>query len=516
MKKIQFIISLFVLAILTACTDDGNDVDLNAVNNPTGISVLATIPQDNSGKVTFTPRGEGVTQYEIYFGDGTEDPVYVYPGESTPPHVYGEGVWPIKIIATTLNGKKTEVTQNVEVSFIAPTDVKAEIENDPGDNYSINVSATANFETYFQIYFGDVENEEPVDFMQGETISHTYAELGTYEVRVVALSGGVATTEIKEMVIISNPVVLPLTFESVIPVFSNFGGAEVSATENGTNADDVNSSTTVGEFIKTVGAEVWAGTTITLVDPIDFSKTKIINMKVWSPKAGITVLMKLQTLTAAPDDPTNIEVSAISTVTNGWEELSFDFSSVDTANEYVNLVLFLDFGQVGDGTTYYFDDIKLFELALPINFEYPTVFTGDFGGASTVSVANTLHNDLNNSSANVGAATKTPSGEVWGGSYITLDNPIDFSVKKKITMKVWSDEIGTPMLLKVENLTDPGIAKEVIVPTTVAGAWETLTFDFTDLDLTDGRTYQKVVLIFNIGTKGSPTTFYFDDIQQSN
>ena len=83
-------------------------------------------------------------------------------------------------------------------------------------------------------------------------------------------------------------------------------------------------------------------------------------------------------------------------------------------------------------------------------------------------------------------------------------------------MKVWSPRVGMPVLLKVENLTNPGTSKEVIVLTTAAGAWETLTFDFTSLDLSGGKTYQKVVFIFDNATKGSPTTYYFDDIQQSN
>jgi hypothetical protein len=42
----------------------------------------------------------------------------------------------------------------------------------------------AKLETYFQVYFGDVLNEVPVDFMEGE-ITYT-------GVKIVALSGGVA------------------------------------------------------------------------------------------------------------------------------------------------------------------------------------------------------------------------------------------------------------------------------------------------------------------------------------
>ena len=48
--------------------------------------------QDNTGRVTFVPRGEGVTRYEIYFGDATVAPAYVNPGE-TATHKYTEGIY---------------------------------------------------------------------------------------------------------------------------------------------------------------------------------------------------------------------------------------------------------------------------------------------------------------------------------------------------------------------------------------------------------------------------------------
>ena len=68
MKKIQFIISVFVLTFFLGCSDDDNGVNLDGIAAPTNIAALMTIEQDNSGDVTFIPRGEGVTQYEIYFG----------------------------------------------------------------------------------------------------------------------------------------------------------------------------------------------------------------------------------------------------------------------------------------------------------------------------------------------------------------------------------------------------------------------------------------------------------------
>ena len=68
--------------------------------------------------------------------------------------------------------------------------------------------------------------------------------------------------------------------------------------------------------------------------------------------------------------------------------------------------------------------------------------------------------------------------------------------------------------LKRLNLrADGGIAFEKEVATTVAGAWETLTFDYSAINT--ARTYQKIVLIFDLGTVGDGSanfTFLFDDI----
>jgi hypothetical protein len=83
-------------------------------------------------------------------------------------------------------------------------------------------------------------------------------------------------------------------------------------------------------------------------------------------------------------------------------------------------------------------------------------------------------------------------------------------------MKVYSPRVGAKVLLKVENLTNGGISYEKEVLTTVANAWEELTFDYSAINT--ANTYQKVVLIFDNGTAGNGSanfTFLFDDIKQN-
>ncbi|WP_395067002.1 hypothetical protein [Flavobacterium sp.] len=516
MKKVQLILSLFVLTFIFGCSNDNNDINLDAIDNPTNISALMTIKQDNTGKVTILPRGEGITQYEIYFGDTTTSPAFVNPGE-TIDHNYAEGVYQVKIVGVTLNGKRSETIQPLTVSYLAPTDLVPTIAQVPGNNMAITVQASANLETYFQVYFGDVPNEVPTNFMQGEVITHTYAATGTYQVIIVALSGGAATTQTTQSVTISNPILLPVDFESATLnyAFSNFGGAN-TVVANNPAVGASNTSAKVARLTKNSGSEVWAGSFLELGVPIDFSTLKKIKMKVFSPQAGITIKMKLENLT---NSNINTEVDVTNTVANNWEEVTFDFTGVNNANNYQRVVVFFNFGNSGTGLNYYFDDIQLTSglpiVTLPLTFESSALtytFT-DFGGA-TASVANNPDATGLNTSAKVGKLIKGNASQVWAGSFIELGTPINFATQQKIKMKVWSPQAGIIVKMKLENLGNSAINTELDATTTVANGWEELTYNFTGI--VNSNNYQRVVVFFNFGVAGTGSSYYFDDIKLSN
>ncbi|RKR08453.1 hypothetical protein C8C83_0037 [Flavobacterium sp. 90] len=517
MKKLHFIISLFVLTILLGCSnDDNSNIDIDGVSAPKNISALTTVTQDNSGKVTFLPKGEGVTQYKINYGDGTPESDYFGSG-GTVTHTYPEGVYHAKIKAMGINGKVTEVDQEVTVSFLAPTNLKVTLAHVIGDNLSASVTAKADLETFFKVYFGETADEVPVEFMEGQTIKHTYANVGVYNVKVIALSGGVATTTYEESITISNPILLPVDFESATLnyAFNNFGGATTTVANNPSVNED-NPSAKVAKLNKSAGSEVWAGSFLELGTPIDFSTLKKIKIKAWSPKAGIVVKMKLENLA---DSNINTEVDVTNTIANGWEELTFDFSAVDNTKNYQRVVLFFDFGNNGTGVDYYFDDIELTAgvetVKLPLTFESSvlTYTFNNFGGANSV-VANNPDKTGINTSTKVGALTKGSGSEVWAGSFIELASPLNFSTFKKIKMKVWSPQAGIVVKMKFENMSDSTINKEIDATTTVANGWEELTFDFTGA--TTANQFQRLVVFFDFGVNGTGKTYYFDDIKQSN
>lgn len=94
-----------------------------------------------------------------------------------------------------------------------------------------------------------------------------------------------------------------------------------------------------------------------------------------------------------------------------------------------------------------------------------------------------------------------------------LDQPIDFSNGGyRFTMRCCSPKVGGKIYFKLEGDGVP--AQEVTdVVSTVAGKWETLSYDFSGRDLPDGK-YNKIVLIFDAGSTGSGETWLFDDIRQ--
>ena len=513
----------FLLVAIAGCKKVENDdlSFLETAKDAGKISALFEITQDNTGLVTITPSGEGVASFEVYYGHGTTTPAKVAPGGNTK-HTYPEGTYNVRIVARNITGKVTEVTRPLTVTFRAPENLEVTATVDPSNNFKLDVTAKAQYETFFRVFFGDVPNEIPKSFNEGETVSHVYAATGTYTVRVVALSGGAATTEITKTITIVDPVLLPLTFESptVNYDFINFGGGEVTIINN-PQSGGINTSAKVGRMVKNP-PEVWGGSVITLGEPIDFSANKIFRMKVFSPRVGARVLLKVENLT---NGGIFFEKEATSTVANAWEDLAFDFSGINTANSYQKVVLIFDLGTAGNGSanfTWLFDDIRLTNtlpglINLPLDFESTSTtynFTNFDGGNATV--INNPDATGANTSSKVGRMIKNP-GQPWGGSWIGLSNPINFSANKIFMMKVWSPRVGAKVLLKVENASNPGINFEKEVTTTVANQWEDLAFDYSAINASN--VYNNIVLIFELGTPGDGSanfTFYFDDIRLVN
>jgi len=513
MKTIKFISILIVTLIISSCVRDSDIFDIvESIDAPTNISADFFITQDNTGLVKITPNGEGVTQFEIYFEADNNEFATVGIGESVE-RTYSEGNYQVKIVGLSLNGNATEVLQPLVVSFLPPENLVATIENDPTNNFQINVSATADYATMFEVYFGDVENEEATPLMVDETISHVYEEIGVYDVTVIAISGVDGAIQITESISILNPLQLPIDFfdASLDYSFVDFGDV-ISTVVDNPDISDNNQSQRVGQSSKPANAEVWGGSYLELDEPIDFSSLVNLGVNVWSPQSGIIVKLKVENATN-PD--IFYESDLVVNSANAWEELNFDFSGADLTQEYHKVVIFFDFGNSGTDATYYFDDIKLVQSDSEVfesfeDFEGAAPIFTEFGNiGSTQVISNPNPGGINNTD-NTAQLDNAVGSEVWGGTFFELTNQvIDFAGVKRIRFKSYSPFEGKVVKLKLEN-ADASVTHEVDMTTSVANSWELLTYDF--IDAPDAQ-YTRVVVFYDFGNVGDGSLYLFDEME---
>ncbi len=320
----------------------------------------------------------------------------------------------------------------------------------------------------------------------------------------------------------TNLPVLPLDFESATLnyTFTDFDGGATTKIAN-PQINGINTSANVAKMIKSAG-QVWGGSWIQLAGPMDFSINKIFKVKVYSPRVGAKLLLKVEN---DVNPAIFYEKEATSTVANAWEELTFDCGTINTANAYHKLVFIFDNGTMGNGTanyTWLFDDVRLTTSGgpiltlpvLPLDFESTTInytFT-NFDGGATAKIANPQINGIN-TSPNVAKMVKS-AGQVWGGSWLLLASPINFTTNKIFKVKVFSPRVGAKLLLKAENELNGAQFYELEATSTVANAWEELTYDFSAINT--ANTYSKLVFIFDNGTMGNGSanfTWLFDDVR---
>ena len=199
------------------------------------------------------------------------------------------------------------------------------------------------------------------------------------------------------------------------------------------------------------------------------------------------------------------------------------------------MIIFFNFGVSGataGAKTYYFDDIAFIGgggtgdggAFSDIGFDSSgaTYTLTGFGGADD----STLVPDPTDASNTVAKVVKSATAELWAGTTVSTAannsvGTIPFTATStKMTVRVYSPRAGIPVRVKVEDAADPTRSAETEAVTTVANAWETLTFDFANVaagtaPFNPAYTYNKISIFFDFGKSGADGgggTFYFDDI----
>ena len=284
----------------------------------------------------------------------------------------------------------------------------------------------------------------------------------------------------------------------------------------------VNTSCKVGKITK-LGNNPWDNNQIVLDAKLDFNANEGLKMKVWSSRPNTEVRIKLE---EDGTPATNVEKFLTTSVTDGWEELSFAFTSADS-DKYNKVVLFFDLN-ANNTDTYYFDDLTLYGTGTgPVvcdpettqslsaaNFEL--TFQNDptasivSDGAGFAWIDNPDFDNTVNTSCKVGQIDRT-SAALYANNQIILDAKLDFSTNSGFKLKVWSPTASTNVLLKLEDKNNSGVYKEVFATTSAAGAgeWEELTFNYAS---TETNKYDKVVVFFELDST-TQETYYIDDLK---
>ena len=163
-----------------------------------------------------------------------------------------------------------------------------------------------------------------------------------------------------ELFISGSSTVTPGTLISSFEDAGSLSGFDGGAQEIIDNPDTSgNSSDKVLKLVKNSG-QTWGGHKFTVTDKFKLDSEGKLRVKVWSPRVGLNFMMKFEDAVGWPNTTATAEVTATSTVANQWEELTYDFSGASSSVEWYNLVMFMDNGTMGDGSsnfTIYIDDI---------------------------------------------------------------------------------------------------------------------------------------------------------------
>ena len=153
---------------------------------------------------------------------------------------------------------------------------------------------------------------------------------------------------------VPNTIALPITLEDgQVPAFSDFNGSSTLVIDN-PDPSGANTSATVAQNTVPAGA-AFAGVNYP-VNNIDITTDKVFSLSVWSPLPNIPVLLKLENASGV-----NTERAAVTTSTNAWETINFDFTDEGQLT-YQSVTIFMNFNMTDPADqVYYWDNLVLGE-----------------------------------------------------------------------------------------------------------------------------------------------------------
>jgi hypothetical protein len=540
MKTVKYLLSLVlvVTTIISCSQDDDSAIDIAGVPAPTNVSALVLITPDNSGLVTITPVGEGVSTFSINYGDGTGNTSGVLqPGESAQ-NIYDAGTYNIAITATGINGKNTTVSQEIVVSFLPPQNLMVSIENDSNISRKVNVTANADLAVSYEVNFGDVNNTV-VSGNIGDEVSFTYDAVGTYTITVTAFSGSPDTavyTEdftVTELVVPTDAAPVPPVRQDLdkISMFSNAYNTDVnvSSWRSSWSTSTLTDIQVAGDDTKEYIDADFVGVEFYGADAVDASAMEFFHIDVWTPNAS-TFRVKLVDLGGASG--TEGEITFPGIAQGEWVSLDIPMSDFVAAGmTSTNSIQQLIFSGLPTGTfDFYIDNVYFYRGATAPTMPAAAAPTPTEPQADVINMfSNAYTQDVNVSSWRSSWSTSTLTDIQVAGNdtkeYIDADfvgvefygaDAVDASGMAFFHVDVWTSNATTFRVKLVDLGGASGTEGEITFPGIAQGQWVSLDIpmaDFIAAGMTSTNSIQQ--LIFS----GLPTgtfDFYIDNVYFHN
>ena len=336
MKKIRYIFSLCLIALTVwTCADDENIEFVSTATAPTNLAIQLDVTQDNTGLVTMLPTAEGAVSFDIIFGDDTIEPESVENGNNIS-HIYDEGTYTVSVTAYGVTGLSTSISQELVISFQAPTNLVVTVENDDAFSKQVNVTVSADFAINFEVYSGESGVLDPVTANIGDTAVLQYVDAGVYDITIIVLGAAIETItyieenfEVTEILAPTESAPTPQARqpEDVISIFSD-------AYSNIT-LDELPTSWSSSGFLATTieSNNTWqlsnldfVGMVTNYAQGIDLSQMETMHIDYWVPD-GVSneLLVKIVNTVDGGED---IE-SLGATVSGSWQSIDIDMTGFD-------------------------------------------------------------------------------------------------------------------------------------------------------------------------------------------
>jgi hypothetical protein len=511
----QIVILLLVIS-LVGCDED-------TVILPQITSGFTYTIDEDTRTVTFINTSENANSYTWSFGDQAATTTNL----TNPIFTYAIGVYTVVLTATNVAG--ASATFEDTIIFL---DLDIPLITLIGDS-TMNVTLGDLFTDPGATALDEVDGDLTANIVVGGDTVDTNVE-GTYTITYdVSDTQGNAALQVERIVIVAaiscvaeaegslSASNLNLTFMSDPTASVINDGADFSWIDNPDFDNTENASCKVGQITK-LGNNPWDNTQIDLDAKLDFNANTGLKIKVWSSVANSEVRIKLEEI---GNPGNNIEQFLTTSLTSGWEELTFPFTAADS-NKFDKIVMFFDLN-ANNTDTYYFDDLMLYgtgngggtsctmDATQSLNASnFDLTFMSDptasiiNDGADFSWIDNPDFDNTENASCKVGQIIKLGNNP-WDNTQIDLDAKLDFNANTGLKIKVWSGLADTQVRIKLEEIGNPGNNVEQELTTSLTSGWEELTFPFSTAD--SGK-FNKIVIFFDLD-ENNTDTYYFDDLK---